>query len=508
MKLSKTFQIIAVLLTLCGIGVGITPAQAQTPHLNINFTNNSTLADSNVWVSIQLQATNSPVTIELAHGGSVNWGTSLVTNTISVDGSNTYRTSTVNNILSDPLNLQTLKAHGGFNLTSVVGAVFYVSYSNALGSLINPPSPISSSDPSYNTAYQNFEITRTGNLGDQGDITAINWYSGNLNITSYDTNGNVVQNHVGFQQPSATTAAQLSALNTNAVQYNTNGVITRIVGPTAYPNYSIGTFPGLTNYLTSLQSNNTVINLNNQSSFKVNGDAGTNYSFNFVIPTTVSNGIITGTGNLIQIQTAGGSNNMTNSVGIQVTGTNAYAVTQALYSGNPGAITNFVFTGNWDQVLSNMVSIYGTTIGTANFNTIQAQAAGEISAAILSGLAGSTNTNSAWTGQLGSLQSSNWWALSNPPLFSAAQSDTNNYSQFGNIIYLASSNQVYGFPYSDRWQTASALVNAVQYNGTNVASWTIDVGTSIQGVPEPAPYTYALIGIGLIAFAAFRKRKA
>ncbi len=490
------FSLLAGLMVLAAL-----PAQAQ---LNMLFENNSGLADSNVWVSIQGAST-------LATYG---------TNAVTWGSGNTF---------SDAVNLATLKADGGFQISNASSAAFYVSYGSPLGSLTVAPSPVATNDPSYNTPYQNFELTRTGSSNDYGDLTYINWYSANLGITTYNggTNGTLLQSAGFGANSTATVFNALSAItsgNSTAVLTNTNGQYTRVVGPVSYGATSTGPYPSFAPYFNYLSSNNVTTTFANTSGFLVSNNAATNYLFTFNLSSTVnSNGVITATGTVTQTQTAGGTNNAVYSnVTIQYGNTtnvgNAAQVTTALYSANIAAQSNTItFSGtNWTTLSNAMVTIYGTstnpayTTGSNAYYTVTSQMVGEISAGFEAGLVGSTNLvqapGSTNLVPLGTLASSNWWAMTNPPLFSAAQTNTNFYDPFGNVIYTNTSNSVYGFSYSDRFVQTPAIYSD-QYQGTNVNTWLVNVGQSVEVVPEPSSGILVFAGLMVAAILIAARRK-
>lgn len=79
------------------------------------------------------------------------------------------------------------------------------------------------------------------------------------------------------------------------------------------------------------------------------------------------------------------------------------------------------------------------------------------------------------------MESNSWWSLSGNPAFSTIQPDNAYYNLYADVIFEVSSNTVYGVPYSDRFGTGP-LVNTVNYNGTPINYWTIDIGAPL-GTP-------------------------
>ena len=129
-----------------------------------------------------------------------------------------------------------------------------------------------------------------------------------------------------------------------------------------------------------------------------------------------------------------------------------------------------------------------------------------MAAAFAFGFAGSTNTVAQYgTNQLGNLPSGDWWALTNPVAFSLIQTNGSFYDPYGNVIFNAASNSVYGYASSDCFIYAPSLVNSVFLNNTNVNSWLITVGDPLYSVPEPS--TYLLFGLGALAVVIVYRRR-
>lgn len=422
----------------------------------------------------------------------------------------------------------------------------------------------STNDPSYQIPYQNFELTYSGtNTGDQGDITAINYIGSLLKISSYassDATGSALQT-VGYAQSNTSQMASLLQTFTNtigssgygnttlsSIVTNSSGGIVRVIGPSQFVGgvgTGIATYTNFNDYLGSVQASvysNTV--LSNYSGYNtvvggattVNGNQ-TNVLVTFVMTNTVTgtggnNGYgLSATGSITLVYTSyfngaptGTNTNTISGIQFQVPGlytnsTNGVyptAAAQFIYGASSGANNYFV----QNAAYSTLQSYLAQYVDGANSNAmvdVTSQIQGELAEAFSFGLAGSTNL--ATNGDvIGHMPSGMWWQQSNGVTpFAGAQTNPAFYNIYAALIAQASSNQVYGAPYSDRFAGSnSPLINDLQYvqNGvTNpVNSWLINVGAPVVGadigsVPEPS--TPFLLGLGSLAgvVALLRSRR-
>jgi hypothetical protein len=62
--------------------------------------------------------------------------------------------------------------------------------------------------------------------------------------------------------------------------------------------------------------------------------------------------------------------------------------------------------------------------------------------------------------------------------------------------------------YSDRFINNTTLVNAVEYNSTDVDSWLVTIGDPVTVIPEPGAAATIILGvIGFAGLATLRKRR-
>lgn len=406
------------------------------------------------------------------------------------------------------------------------------------------------SDPSYPINYQNFEITYTGANGDSGDLTAINYYGGSMNIKSFastNATGTPLQ-QVGYTSSTATISSQLAGISGNSPTValtNSSGNIVRYIGPTqpgySSPGHIYGSYPDFTDYLAAMHGNtnrtliksgaafnsqtnvgigqtytNAQINYNltnavNQISVATTNGTNTSYALQAtgditVVYTSYTNGVFAGstTNTYTDVNAAANPNGVG---GSQTNNPYADVVSSFIYSGDASAGTNYVnvYGSGWDS-FTNDLAPYVDGAGNHDVgSTIFSQILGDISTGFTMGLVGSTATNSQFgSTPLGELSTGEWWSMTNVTVFSDIQSSTNFYNSFADIIYRASGNTVYGTPYSDRFSQSvyNPSINSVNYSGTNVGSWLVTIGDPIGAVPEPT--AAALVILGVMAFALFR----
>jgi hypothetical protein len=484
------------------IDIVTVPQVPFTPYLGITFTNYNYAYTNltNVWLSFAQ-------------------GQGTVTSIGYVSNNTTNITWSGSNAMSDPVALSTVNANGGLAFTQGSSVIGYISYGAALGSLSNAPSPVDTTDASYQTPWVQFELTRGGTAagllaGDVGDLTFINEFSAPLYIQSYDTNGNLLQ-YSGFG--TNTTATILQALaavtqtNPQAVITNNGGQYVRVVAPVSFNDF-VGPYDNFNSYITNLAANNTVAYLQNFSGFTVSSNANSaNYNFTFTMTNHYhADGTMSIKGLVVATNTVqGGSTNFTGLKILYATNTNSTVtnIGGAIYGANYASASNTIFfvnededqTGggsNWLAMSNYMVSVYADPAhqtGSNAYYTVLSQMVGEVSSTIESGLAGSTNivSNGSVSGVLGTNLSQNWWTMTNPlPIMRFAQTNPLNYDQYGDVIFYYSSNSVYNFSYNDRYNNAKPVVFANVFNGTNVGSWVIGVGAPVSTIsagPAPTP---------------------
>jgi len=195
-------------------------------ELNMIFTNSgSVYNETNTWIKIQrgqppssdpMDAANVP---GVSYGGTQltwNYYTNYTTNVPSPGVTNIV--TNIGNVFADPVLLKDIKTAGGLQwVSNAPSAVIWVSYGSPLSVSnysLSAPSISNPSDANYNIPYTTLELTYYGNnSNDQGDITAINSFTGPVRITAFTaTNGSgpTVGKTVGFNPTAGTTAAMLA----------------------------------------------------------------------------------------------------------------------------------------------------------------------------------------------------------------------------------------------------------------------------------------------------------
>lgn len=257
---------IALVSALCP---GARVCSAQT--LNLKLVNSSTYLDSDVWFTFTAKGAGSGTAAPAAAINAVYAGGTNIGQTVPMLWSNSYTyesgtstfNSTQNTWWSESISLASLKSgsgFAGFQITQATSPRVYVSLGAPLavtgtGTLQNrgaltygTPSLSGTSDPNFNTRWDQFEITVTPAVGDQGDITAINaiaipmsmqsFKSGTIPVqsTQNTTNWNALAaNLTNFVNSNSTNNVFTSAGNTSApVIYNGSGTtvddLLRIIG--------------------------------------------------------------------------------------------------------------------------------------------------------------------------------------------------------------------------------------------------------------------------------------
>jgi hypothetical protein len=582
-KISSAFsrQHFVALSILVGSLVFLWPVSAFA-QLNMWFTNTSSYANSNVWITIQRGQNPATDVTVLTNRPNVTYGSALTsfnwqmysnaTGTVWVPG-------TYGNLFSETVSLADIvNASGGDRgLLTWSGyadsAAVYISYGTpfiggtaALSNnyTVSGVSPNNPSDPNYRVAYQPFEITYgsgangTPAPGDQGDLTAINYFTAALQIQSFtNTSGTgTALQQVGFTQTGPQIGASLTNITAGnsvpsggaegnaggtAVITNGSGEIIRVLGPSTFGvsptnGWGYGTYANFDSYLAGAGSNNASFT-NNSAYNTMSGTPSGNYTnknvsfaFNNSVTNTVSGYALNPTGTFTVVTTV-----YTNSAVDGAPSTNTYSnivfnvnptaqggqgasvisniTSQFIYGGSFTAFNGGIFTntdgtpatyswfegGDW-AAFSNSLSGFVDGGGTNGIMDITAQVAGEISTGFAAGFVGSE--------AYGSLPSDQWWALDPTNAFSGATANSNNYNQYAAVIAEASSNTVYGMVYSDRFIEASPLINSVSLNGTNIGSWLITINDPITAVPEPSTYALlAMAGAGLAGYMLRRRKR-
>jgi len=488
-------QLLPTYRILAGILIFVAASASTDAGLNLLFEDNSAAYDpSDVWITFDNGGGATPFDV------TYNGGTA-----VTIAGGGTP------NHLSNPIQLSTVTDQT-FSINSVSSVAVFVSYGDPFTVLNASPSFFSGS-VSAGISYQNFEITRTGGNGDQGNLTNINYFTAPMSIKSYSASydsGNTPLQSVGFHQTTAQVASSLASLSpTNSV--TEGGTLRRYVGPSTWttnPPYA-----SFANYLSSVHTSAVTNTIKNSNAFLTNGatsSTGKNYNFTFNMTSSVAadnsiqlTGAITTavTDNASGITTPGATYNNAN---ITLSGADMSKLNSILYgqTANPADLNTAVTWGQgWDdwaafvQNPTNDLTDSFPVGDTMEELTLSATAIGEISSAILMGFLGNTTVVEGTA--LNDMPSEDWWKLDPSQAFDDIQGDSDNYNQWANAIYAASDNGAYSIPYSDRLGKGP-LVNSVQYTieatSYDVDKWVVGFGDPVSEIPEPASMTLLLLG--------------
>lgn len=556
-----------------------TSASAQ---LNMWFTNTSSYDNTNVWITIQRgQNPSSDVTLE-ANRPAVTYGsafTSFNWQMYSNATGTTWVPGTYGNLFSETVSFADIVATDGSGrglltwYSNAASAAVYISYGSPfIGGTTNTfnnytvsgVSPNNPSDPNYRVAYQPFEITYgTGAngapaAGDQGDLTAINYFTAALKIQSFESTnatGTALQ-QVGFTQSGSQIGAALTSLTSSnpipsggaegnaggpAVITNMAGESIRVLGPSTFgvsptDGWGYGTYDSFDSYLAGSGSSSALFS--NVSGYNTMAKPLTNstytnktvyFAFNNSVTNTANGYALNPTGTITVLTTAyidgvsvGQQTNTYSNIVFNLSptaqgGAGASVISnitsQFIYGGSFTAFKGGIFTntdgtpatyswfegGDW-EAFSNSLAGFVDGGGTNGILDVTAQIAGEIATGFASGFVGSTN--------YGNLPSDQWWNLDPSLAFSGATTNSLDYNQYAAVIAESSDNSVYGMVYSDRFAQASPLINSYQLNGTNIGSWLVTVGDPITPVPEPTTYALlAVVGAGVAGHLWRRRRR-
>ncbi|MFM8884943.1 MAG: PEP-CTERM sorting domain-containing protein [Chthoniobacterales bacterium] len=563
-------------LLVCLAVLAPAPAAAQ---LIMWFTNTSSYSNNNVWITLQRgfsphsdvnatngsgQFTNIPNVTYGTNSSAFSW--SMYTNSAT----NPWQPSGIGNLFAAPVLLSDIVTAGGF-LTwngNAASTAIYISYGTEFAVnqyTLSGVSPNNPQDPNYYVKYQPFELTYgsgPGGLpvnGDQGDLTAINYFGASLQIKSYastNATGAPLQQSGFYDANIGADLVALTASNTApdlpgtpggpAIITNTNtGDLIRVLGPSQFGasgetnGSGLGNYPTFDAYFAGAGFSNAIFS--NISAYNTVPIPTTNapytnktvsFSFGNSVTNTAGGYALTPTGTITVVTTAYGfvtnTNTQTPTTNFTALSTNTSTYTDISFNVSPlgsnaGApvvsniASQFVYLGSYSALIfgTNVYSWFGgsnlTTLsndlvgfvdggGSNAMVDITAQIAGEIATGFAAGFVGSPT--------YGNLPSDQWWALNPTNAFGSATTNPFDYNQYAAVIAEASSNTVYGMVYSDRFTNSefSPLIDSVSHKGTNVGSWLIVIGEPINVIPEPSTYALlAMAGAGLAGYTLRRK---
>lgn len=410
-----------------------------------------------------------------------------------------FSDGTSQTLMSAPVKLSEIGS-GGLTVTHSVSAVFFLYY--------DEPSDVSrTAAPAHMLSklrFMPFELTMMDGNGDQGNLTAINYFTAPLGIKSYQNDpaqnpDEPVIQQTGFGDTTATIIGHRLYLATNghadAVIRNDDKKIIRYLGPSNYNGDN--PWPSFIPYAQSVhQANqNTTIKRSNGFNFAPPDNTPV-YQFGGDLDATVAaDGTITLTGSVtVSTNTSPTGTNPTlpangewKDATITISASSAADYNNAIYGQVANSAVTFTgkawtdfetFTQNTlrDSALPHDTNSNQSLYDLGAYDTTKAMLIGEITTGLLGGFVNSDYK----VGNLAikNMVSNDWWSLSGNPAFSTIQPDNAYYNPYADVIFEASGNTVYGVPYSDRFGTGP-LVNTVNYNGTPINYWTIDIGAPL-----------------------------
>jgi hypothetical protein len=388
-------------------------------------------------------------------------------------------------LLSKSLSLEEI-GEDGFLISSATGIVIYVSYGAPLASRTSAPAYIGGGTD-FDVQFQTFELTCNGTPRDQGDLTAINYFTAPLRIESFSPEALPLQS-VGYTLVADEIGNKLAQCTQPAGGASTKtaeGYLLRYIGPSSYGPLS-NPYPSFVDYLTAVNTAGQTTGISNSNAFNApsKGGAGsTNYNFtlNFVA-TAAADGSIDLNGNITTEVTPYGERSKQGDTfsdcGMHISAADPRSFNEVIYGQIINSAVTFQGKG-WEgfatYIENNELTGQGVEMTTKNLLI------GEITSGLLLGLVNSDVIPAGQTQKLKDMTSLEWWSLDPLPAFAQAQPHNTYYDPYAAVIFAASDNQVYSIPYSDRLGKGP-LVNTVSYHGTAVKSWEV---TLLPPLPTP-----------------------
>ncbi len=393
---------------------------------------------------------------------------------------------------------------------ALVGDSVPLTVTNANSSAIfvcydNPSTFPSSGEPYYFNStlrYQPFELTMTNAVSDNGNLTAINYFTAPLSIASYQNDpiaqpGQTPLQRIGWKAGTGVIASWFSspAINASNAAVTANGKIIRYIGPSSYdPNNASlpNPWPSFLPYTQAINAASTTFNLNNSVQYNLNN--GTNVFHLNLTASAEADGSLSATGSItVSILNSQAAPTVYSNVAVSVPATAPASFNAVIYGGN-----NIDYTEHTtfpDHALG-----YATITGVTDFKTYVGNSYtppagadpympytqfmdfifGELATSLLGGFVLSP---------YGSQPSSSWWTLGKA--FSLVQSNPNYYNKYANVVYTLSNNEVYSTSYTDRFGKVS--INSVQYGGASVNSWVVGIGAPLPAGLATAPQDLLLL---------------
>jgi len=444
-------------------------------NLTLLFKNNTMMSDEDVYITFQNPAL-----------GNTNMDVSYSDGTAQKQ----IKFASQSNLMSTSLSLKDI-GDNGLSVAKMASAIVYVSYGKPLKSTTTAPSYIGKGGDDYGTKFQPFELTRLGNRGDQGNMTAINYFTATMAIKSFNggVKGTLLQSKsyntdsidIGNKIAKLTDDSSLSAVK------NLNGDIIRYIGPSSYGPYETNPFGSLAPYLKSIMDAGQSTEIINNNAFNqpaAAGEGSTNYNYSLNLTATIdADDMIKLDGSISTMVTPFGgkpsAGTMFNDCSITISTKHVDILNYVLYG---QVIDNDIVTfgPGWAELGKHMKSIGIDTQGA--LDTTKNLAMGEITSGLLMGFVNSPVMPSGMSVAIKDMSSDEWWKLKPVMAFSDLQpSESTDYNQYANVLYSASGNEVYSIPYSDRLGTGP-LINSVQFNDQEVDTWEVTLDPPIENL--------------------------
>ncbi len=477
----------------------------QAPaYLDLIFNNFSSFTGNSASEDIYLYFSNgggaAPPPIDITYNG----------NSTLTYGTYQQESNTLTNYLSNGIRLADV-TNQTFRVTTASSVAIYLAYGSQFSTLATAPGFFTNSSGGL-TVFQNFEITRTGGNGDQGNLTNINYFTAPLSITSY--NGTTQLQQTQFNKSTSQIYSALETISPASKIVDGNGTTLRFVGPSTYPPAQVPPFQSFIPYMNAANTSGISNIIQNSNAFNTsNGSYNYNFTLNLTTSFTTDGGgnatALVLSGNITtQVKNNGNGSFTTGptfeNASITINMTDADNFNGIVYGQAFGQyLDDVTFGAGWTS-LDAFVADPANGIENSNaYNITQNLAIGEITSAILMGfLANDTLVGGT---PLSDMPSDEWWKLDPLQAFSEVQPTNDEYyNQWGNEIYDASTNGSYSIPYADRLGTGP-LVNSVFFDNQYVTSWQVGIYDPVSVIPEPS--TVALIAFGAMGFALARRKR-
>ncbi|MDA1262138.1 MAG: carboxypeptidase regulatory-like domain-containing protein [Planctomycetota bacterium] len=467
------FVVTALLVAFGLMSAQAVMAQAVMPQapLNMKFINNTLLPDKDVWITFQ------------------NPSKGLTDFDVTYSGT-PVSFALPSNLMSTSVNLHQIGT-AGFSITRIVSNPIFVSYGAPLLSTIAAPAYVNPQGLDYMTRFQSFELTRHPIVSDQGNLTAINFFTAPMRIQSYHQESNnsfTLLQETGYTKNATTIAASLDTAtngNPNAVVKDATGKVIRYIGPSAF-DVTNNPYKSFLPYVEAVRTAGQTTQIENSNGF-LNTTTMKNYIFTLCMEADIL------LDNSISI-----SGSITTKViqsGSPITDGPTFAgLTMKIDAHEPGKFDNVIYyqADNETQVITfndwNSLKMYmqnegfSQAVAEENLSTTQSLLIGEITTGLLGGFVNSDYVPpGGGTTPVKNMKSLQWWSLTAIPLPKTLQPTHEYYNVWAEVILEASSNEVYSVPYSDRFGSGP-LVNSVQYGqeALSVDRWVITLDAPIS----------------------------